>query len=225
MNGQHSSKALTELNGNFPQGLIAHLDTYDAPTKEDLALLFRQFDDRRSARSTGDVAGAYQGIYDELRDIDRGVAKLAIEGVTWWRRAIQGEAGQAGDDAYAAFGEQPLYGFIHYLSEVISVKTPELKRPHIVAAMYATHSVNEEEARRFWGQVARGGIEYEDNAPSTRLDDWLKTAHNKEKRQQLKLKPANFYQGCVYAWNAFREEKPLKDIKFDTKKGYYDVVE
>ena len=44
----------------------------------------------------------------------------------------------------------------------------------IVAAIYATFIANEDAARAFWDQVARGGLEYEENAPSTVLDNWLK---------------------------------------------------
>ena len=29
MNGQHSSKMLCDLNGNFPEGVEVHLDTYE----------------------------------------------------------------------------------------------------------------------------------------------------------------------------------------------------
>jgi len=37
VNGQHSSKVLTELNGDFPKGLTAHLDTYKVDSMEGLA--------------------------------------------------------------------------------------------------------------------------------------------------------------------------------------------
>jgi hypothetical protein len=39
------------------------------------------------------------------------------------------------------------------------------------------------------------------------------------------LKPANLYQGCVHAWNAYREGKTIQTIKFDARKGLYDVHE
>ena len=48
-----------------------HLDEYEAQTPDDLALLFRQFDDRKSGRSSGDVAGAYQGLHEPLRQCPR----------------------------------------------------------------------------------------------------------------------------------------------------------
>jgi hypothetical protein len=90
--------------------------------------------------------------------------------------------------------------------------------------MHATFIANEEAARQFWDKVARGGVEYDEAAPATVLDKWLVAAKAKESKDKLKLGPGNFYQGCVFAWNAFREEKPLKDIKCDTKKGFIAVI-
>lgn len=225
MNGQHSSTMLCQLNGAFPKGLKVHLDTFKVDSKEDLADLFQQFDDRKSGRSPGDVAGAFQGLYEPLKDVPKASAKLAIDGVVWYRRTIDGTPVPGGDGAYALFREEGLHAFVRWVGDVFDIKTPEMKKVQIVSAMYATFVANEGAARTFWQQVARGGVEYEDNAPATVLDAWLKAIATKEQRTVIKLKPANFYQGCVYAWNAFREDKQLKDIKHDPKKGFHRVVE
>jgi hypothetical protein len=39
VNGQHSSAVLPELNGQFPQGLKVHMDTYEVDSPDGLALL------------------------------------------------------------------------------------------------------------------------------------------------------------------------------------------
>jgi hypothetical protein len=83
---------------------------------------------------------------------------------------------------------------------------------------------NEREARKFWAEVARGGEEFAENAPSTILDAWLKAMVEK-RGGKTELKPANLYQGCVHAWNAYREAKTIQNIKFDSRKGLYDVHE
>ena len=100
MNGQHSSNMLCGLNGHFPKGLKVHIDEYEVPNKPSLALLFRQFDDRKSNRSPSDVASAYQGLYEELHDVPKGPAKDGRRGGmlvrpicrrsagTNWRRSI-----------------------------------------------------------------------------------------------------------------------------------------
>ena len=224
MNGQHSSNMLCGLNGLFPKGLKAHIDEYEVPNKASLALLFRQFDDRKSNRSPGDVASAYQGLYDELHGVPKGPAKMAVEGACWYDRNVEGLPPVSGDDQYIRFGEPGLHGFIRWVGELFTIKTPELRRQTIVAAMYGTFTKNEAEARKFWAEVARGGEEYTENAPSTILDAWLKAMAEK-RGAKTEVKPANLYHGCVFAWNAYREGKTISSIKYDTKKGLYAVSE
>jgi hypothetical protein len=221
-NGQHSSSVLAELNGQFPQGLKVHMDTYEVDDTDGLALLFRQFDNRKSGRTPTDVSGAYQGLYPELRDIPRGAAKLAVEGAAWYEKKVEGLPAPSGDDVYTLFGKKSLHKFIKWIGEVFSVKTPELRRQTIVAAMYGTFEKNETEARRFWTEVSRGGVEYEDNHPTTVLDTFLKSVF--EEKKKWDLHPANLYQASVYAWNAYRDNKTITSVKYDTKKGLYNVA-
>ena len=223
MNGQHSSNMLAGLNGQFPHSLKVHIDTYEVDTESDLALLFRQFDDRKSGRTPGDVAGAYQGLQEPIRDVNRATAKIAAEGVNWYRRTIEGMPAKSGDDVYTLFNETGLHAFIRWMGELFSVKTPEMKKKTVVSAIYGNFIANETEARKFWVEVARGGVEYEDNSPQTVLDGWLKALA--ERKGPDDISPANYYQGCVFAWNAFREGKTITAIKYDTKKGLLSVRE
>lgn len=222
MNGQHSSNMLCELTENFPEGLIVHMDEYVVDGPDGLAVLFRQFDDRKSGRTAADVAGAYQGLHPALHDVNKAVGKLGVEGILWQRKNVEGLPVSAGDDAYDLFGQEQYHPFLRWINEVFSIKTPELRKAPVVAAMWATYEVNKAAGMRFWDEVARGGIEYEDNAPSTVLDKWLKDA--KDGTLKDELKPAQYYQGCIYAWNAYREEKAIKDIKADTRKALYTPI-
>jgi hypothetical protein len=224
VNGFHSSTMLCGMNGTFPPGLKAHVDEYQVETPDDLATLFRQFDARQSGRSPSDVSGAYQGLYEALRNVPRAFAKIGVEGVAWYRHHVEGTSNITGDDRYMLFGEQGLHGFLCWLGDEFSIKTPELKRVPIVGAMYGTSIANEKEAQKFWGQVVRGGVEFDDAAPSTTLDAWLKSLAE-VRRNVEKLKPGNFYQGCIYAWNAFRENRAITAIKYKTDKGFYRVAE
>ena len=65
---------------------------------------------------------------------------------------------------------------------MFSIKTPELRRQTIVAAMYGTFEKNEAEARKFWREVARGGVEFEENHPTTVLDAFLKSVVEEKKK-------------------------------------------
>ena len=80
----------------------------------------------------------------------------------------------SGDDVYTLFNETGLHAFIRWMGELFSVKTPEMKKKTVVSAIYGNFIANETEARKFWVEVARGGVEYEDNSPQTVLDGWLK---------------------------------------------------
>jgi hypothetical protein len=136
------------------------------------------------------VAGAYQGLYEELQEVPRGPAKMAVEGACWYDRHVEGLPAPTGDDQYGRFGEPGLHGFIRWVGELFSVKTPELRRQTIVAAMYGTWVKNEPEARKFWAEVARGGEEFAEAAPSTVLDAWLKAMVEKRGAKN-ELKPAS----------------------------------
>ena len=223
VNGQHSSTMLTDLNGDFPQGLQVHLDEYEVDSLQGLALLFRQFDERKSGRSAADVAGAYQNLEPALRDVAKPIGKIGIESINWYRRVVEGVPYTVGDEQYHLFNESGFHGFLVWLHSVFSIKTPELRRVPIVAGMYSTFIRNEGEARKFWDLVARGGVEFEDNAPSTVLDTWLKAAKEGELKEELK--PGQFYQGCIYAWNAHREGKTIERIKADTRKSWLNPYE
>ena len=54
------------------------------------------------------------------------------------------------------------------------------------------------------------------------LDAWLKSIV--EDKRKFDLRPGNFYQASIYAWNAYREGKTISGIKYDTKKGFYAVA-
>ena len=65
------------------------------------------------------------------------------------------------------------------------MKTPELRKETIVAAMYGTFDKNEAEARKFWKEVSRGGVEYEDSHPTTALDAFLKPVFEEKKKWDI----------------------------------------
>jgi hypothetical protein len=223
MNGQHSSTMLCGLNGSFPSDLMVHWDEYEVDNEYGLASLFRQFDARKSSRTPSDVAGAYQGLVPELRQLNKATAKLGVEGINWYLRTIEGAPVESGDDQYMLFYTPAYHSFLRWLDGLISIKTPELKNKFVASAMYATFIANGVEAQRFWDEVARGGAEFDETAPSTKLDNWLKQV--KERTDRKRPKPAQFYQGCIYAWNAFRMGKTISDIRADARKGLFSPIE
>lgn len=221
VNGQHTSTILAGMNGSMPDNLKATIDEYEVDSVDGLALLFRQFDDRKSGRGPADVAGAYQGLYPQISGVPKPVAKLAVEGAAWQIKYVAESAVLQGDDVYTMMGKAAYHPFINWMGTVYSVKTPELKNKQVAAAMYSTYDVNAESADVFWDLVARGGDEFDEMSPATVLDCWLKDI--KEKKIEG-VKPGNFYQGCIYAWNAWRDEKQIRTIRSDISKGYSKVT-
>jgi hypothetical protein len=221
MNGNHSSNLVWKLPDPFPTDLIAHIDQYEAETQEDVVELFRQFDARESARTPLDVAGAYQHAHPELAAIPNAIAKRGIEGIAWYVRWIEGIPTGKGDDRYKLFRRAEYYDFLQWLATLLDMKTPEMRKMEVIAAMYATELVasGNNESHLFWEEVGRGGRQWEEQHPTTVLDKWLKSCHDGTCGDQMKA--AYHYQGCIFAWNAYREDRTIKDIRFLTTKGIY----
>jgi hypothetical protein len=220
MNGQHSSHALCRLDGEFPDGLMACIDQYEVTSKEGLAVLFRQFDPAISTRGPDDVSGAYQGLYNELADVPRKLAKLGAEGICWYRSQIEEKPYvPTGNDRYSVFADADTYDFLKWQAELLTIKAPELARAAVVAAMYGCFMANEGEARAWWSEVARTSSASDETTQSTVLDNWLvflKDADRQEERPDVS--PKQLFQGCVFAWNAFRDDKAITTIKYNAKK-------
>ena len=223
INGNHSSNMLFQLNGNFPKGLFVHHDHYKVDDKADMVALFRQIDARQSSRSPGDVANAFQQSEPEMADITSSIAKLGAEAIAWWGKSVEGVTHFDGDDQYGILTYVDRYSeFLHWLDSVIGMKTPELVSKPVVAAMFATYEANKESAKDFWHLVSREGVEFEDNHPTTVLDAWLVKAKAPSLR---KIKPGDIYQGCAYAWTAYRHDGEINSIKISSKKALHELIE
>lgn len=213
VNGQHSSYVLRELAslGLLPEGLIVHLDNYVVPDAEALVQLFRQFDPRQSGRSSLDVTNAYASVKPELNGVSRKIIKLAAEGIWWYRKNVAEEKDVAkGDDRFVIVMEEQYHPFIKWLDKLLSIKTPEMKLPHVIAAAYATYNIAPANASEFWEQVAGtmpNGTEDPDEA-SMVLDSML----TKVRQKEIDVKPHDGYQACIFAWNAYVDEKAITKI-------------
>lgn len=223
VNGYHSSTTLSKMNGDMPAGMIAHVEEYKVENNAGLVALFRQFDPRQSARKPKDVCGAYLHVIEALKGVPLAHAKVAIEGAAWYLAVVDPPEDievPKGDDRYAMLNDEAYHPFIQWAGAVLSVKTPELKRPPVLAAMHATFEIDSEPAREFWADVARGGKEFDDKHPTTVLDGWLKHIHT---NCPDGVKAPQIFQACIFAWNAFRAGKPLDKVKFDTRKGFFEA--
>lgn len=212
MNGQHSSEMLCSLSDElFPKNSFVHMDEYEVENFHALATLFQQFDAQKSSRNAEDVAGAYKGLHRELDEVPVKLAKLGIDGVAWFKSQLQGIPVAKGLERYELLHDKNLWPFILYLPEIFNMKTPEMRNNHVVAAMYATHEANPVVAEEFWRLVAIGGDTSTENHPTMTLDSWLLSV-KAETDSAKKPKPYQIYQGCIQAWNAYRQDKTLATI-------------
>jgi hypothetical protein len=225
VNGHHSSTLLASLDGDMPEGLIAHIDNYEVQANMDLAWLFRQFDPRQSARTPGDIAGAYMMSVPELRNVGRLAGQKAILGATWYDKKIVGLSVPTGDDVYTMFAKPVYHDFIHMVDRIYSDKTPEFTAP-VLGAAYGTFEKSSTQSEEFWTDVAhQGGNNASDERhPTTVLDAELLNLRAVKKSHQRVVKEMEVYRACAVAWNAFRSGRSLDRIgKWDPKKGAPDL--
>lgn len=223
INGQHSSIMLQKLiaAGKFPTGLKVHREHFEVEDGNGLALLFRQFDDRASGRSPLDISGVYQGLHSQLDPVKREIGKLAIDGYTWYQvNAEKIPNMPRGDDAYSAFNDTGLYPYILWLNDLLAVKSKEMQLTPVAAAIVGTYMVNEGGARAFWQDVVNLPNGDDEPTPQNILSNWL-LAIRADKIDRPK--PGNIYQGCIYAWNAYRDSKAITAIRDDIKKNFYPI--
>ena len=220
MNGQHSSVMLEKLNGNLPEGLIAHIDQYEVDTPEEMVNIFRQYDARKSGRTPKDVCHAYASVVPGLQGISTETLKLGAEGIAWSYGVVDRLPAKTADDRYELLMESQNLAFLQWMGSLYTMKTNELRSQPVVAAMYKTHFVDPEKSGKFWSDVARCGDEYNDQDPARALDLWLMRL--RDKSDKLIVRPAQVYQACIFAWNAHVDGKPVAKVVYDTKKGLID---
>lgn len=221
VNGHHSSTMLAKLNGQFPAGLKVHLDTYTVPDNQALIVLFRQLDNRASARTVDDVSGAYQGLHPGLARVSKRAARKAVEGAGWFLFNVRGDPVPRGDDRLDLFNRLELHPFIHMVGNILSVKTPEFGSP-VVGAMYGAWERDPADAEKFFGDVAKQGGGNDTTHPAVVLDAWLVDA--RDCKGDKKPTEREVYTACAVAWNAFRNHRSLTSIgRYNKKKGAPDL--
>lgn len=218
VNGQHSSTVLSQANGQFPKDMFVHLDEYEVPSKAELATLFRQFDPKKSARTALEVVNAYGSVVEELDGVSRKILKLAAEAIVWHdRHVMDNKAAPSGDDRYQLVLESGHHDFFKWLdTQILGIKTPELKNVAAMAAAWATFQVDQGIANEFWVDVAAGSeVAANPDEPAPILDDWLCAV----REGKTKAKAAEVYQASISAWNAHVEEKETVKLVTNTSKG------
>jgi len=220
VNGQHSSHILAGWKGDLPTILHGTITTYKVNSKEELAELYASYDPTFSNRDIRDNVKTWKNIDQDFINLPDGVLKLAVDGVFWCKQRVNRKSGLKVSDKYKLFTDSSIKEFVLWYPKVVHSKTAELKLTYISAAMFSTFEANPKEADKFWREV--GSVtpfqEMEaEKTPSVVLDKWLSDILEK-KELKATLKPDEIYQGCIYAWNAFRQKKKISVIAYDVAK-------
>jgi hypothetical protein len=226
MNGQHSSKALLEVAGDIPDKLGFHFDRFEAPDRNAMVSLFRQYDQRWSGRSARDVAGAYQGLKEELASCNRKISKLAVEAISWTWRSVDGLEGiPTGDDAYQLFHRDDCVPFVLWLNGIINGRK-ELMRREVVAAMFKTYEVSQSAASSFWREVSFGPDFFTDDSKpaAVLIGELSRAAEERDFREKEFPNLASYYKKAVKAWNAFCAGQHINTLKVTKGKGWPDIA-
>src|SRR5262245_51739822 len=223
MNGQHSSRAITESANHLPETVVIHLDHFSTQNADGMGRLFRQFDARFSQRSKQDISGAYQGLVRELADIPRKKAKLGLDGIAWFERAVEKVPVPSGDELYTLYFRAQFHPFLRWLDSILSVKTPELNYASIVGAMYATFLKSESGSQEFWSRVARPQeLSDDSDARSVLSQELVKIREDRGKVE--KTPPGELYAKCIKAWAAFRAGEQIRSLNVNVKKGFPPIA-
>ena len=225
INGQHSSILMEKLiaAGKLPNGLRVFREHYEVDDGMALALLFRQFDDRASSRTSLDISGVYQGLHDPLVAVPRKIGKLAIDAYSWFQISVEKIPGMPrNDDRYSAFNDTGLHPFIKWTADLFKAKSKEMQLVPVVAAMFGTSQVNEGAAHAFWEDVVNMSNNEDERTPASVLSDWLIDIRAEKIERP---EDAHLYQGCIFAWNAYRDSKAITTIKDDIKKNFFQIHE
>jgi hypothetical protein len=224
MNGQHTSFFLSNLPEPFPKGLLANLVHFEVDSQEDAVLLFRQIDSMMSARKPEDVAYVYQKQHQELININSDDERRVCIGIVFYRWKMQTpkpiSKEPKGDDRWEIVNESAeLRSFIAWVCKLMEGDKSYLGGKNgkpTIAAMFNTFQKNEAVAREFWGLVSRQGDPYNPEHPTTVLYLALKKIlKDKEYKKAQGVSEKSIHYGCNYCWNAYREGKGIKEMRWD----------
>jgi hypothetical protein len=187
--------------------------------QESAVLLFRQFDSRKSSRTKEDISGAYQCFHEAIRGCKRSVAKLAVEGMAWFRREVQGIPVPSGDDLYNFFNDQRLHPFILMMDKLIDDKCRELKRVPVAAAVYGSWLSDAKRSEEFWRLTALGTKRNVADAAAD-LDEELSRIREEKERTRA----GELYGKCAKAWSSYLDGGRVTNFKVNLKKGLPDIA-
>ena len=166
LDGQHTSYLLTHLpqDVQFPVGLSVMLETVEFDSVvEDALDLFDKYNPPESARTNDDVMGLYQSQYPEFKEFNPGFLLNVAAGLNRHEAGLQdGRALPARQRgmlwANPSYREFALWAGQFQGPKDVTLNFRFLRKPIIVAEMFADMCAHREAAGEFWGHVFRADV-------------------------------------------------------------------
>lgn len=215
VNGQHSSTALAEANGHFPNGLEVTIKEFTCESEDDLADLFMQFDNKSSSRSDIEALMVGAAMHPELEGISKTSLMHATNGIA--RAVTRFDSKVRIDDRRGLIPGNT--DFIQWVRSYTGRN--DLRRVGVIAAMYDTYRKDRQKCDEFWRLVSKES-HADPNHPTRRLARLLKEVEYAKKSGRGGSRSAvgneTMYAKCVHAWNAFRRGRST-DMKVFSNAG------
>ncbi len=213
VNGGHSSLMLEELNGDFPGGMVAIVDTFECDSRADIADLFRQFDPKASARSKLQEVNAAKAVYAALSDVSPTNVNRAADGVARYQRYILGQR-LNDDDKIRLVHEHTK--FILFADEFMQV--PFMVKIGARVALFETHRQSPSLAWKFWTEV-KDESNSKPGSGSRKLTAFLRKVHKPQSPKENLLGSLEcVYAKCIHAANQFKHGGSTQ-LSFHPKAG------
>lgn len=220
LNGQHTANAVLQVVAEKEDFALpgVTLVTYTVDSEEDMRQIYARID-RGAARTNIQVAHSILVGTKAFAEVPTRVLGLLPTGLALWqfedngdRKVYVGET--AAEDVQGEFLEvsRLIANFMEPLSPRKGQHDHMFRGP-VVAALYATFSLDPVDAAKFWQAVATGvGFESE-TEPAARLRQMLQNMQvhgghvasvgSGKKKPTIGHEP--MYRACVHAWNKFRQ--------------------
>ena len=201
VNGQHSSLMLADTNGHFPKNLKVIIDRFSCETEAECALLFEQFDDRRSSRTGSEVVTAHGRVHERLDSCSATTMRYIVSGLGYALSNLN-ETGRptVNDNAKLIHNHQD---FALWADQYARYKT--LQKAGTIAAMYATWLRNPSASDEFWSAVRDETASTPEHPTRVLAKFFAESATDGSVSGRKKWDAKAFYVKSIHAWNAWRD--------------------
>ena len=218
MNGQHTAWARWDMPHDY-RCPIQHL-RYKAETENDMRRLYASID-RLKPRTTGNIIVSYLFGTPEWKGTSRAVLRKMAEGMSFWKWSGKHEQHlhDADDRAFLLMTDH--YDLARKVAAFLEASAGKdgrhVQRRPVVAAMFATFSKSANAATEFWSAV-RDGVGFGDkHDPRLVLRNGLLSASIAvgagAAAEKKSVSSEEMFRWSIQAWNAWRNEQPLKLLK------------